>query len=131
MPYSKIVIPIPRATFCIPRSRVSSGLRRFSAHSRKYASYAYIGFESGDRGGFVILHETAVAGDVRAENCCELAVEAFLLHGGTSISWKIHRVVKGKEPAERTKWNSARRVEKEIFSDLFISQSVGDIQEQT
>lgn len=33
--YPKIAIPISRAAPCIPRSSVSSGLRRFSAHSKK------------------------------------------------------------------------------------------------
>ena len=40
--HSKIWIPISLATLFIPRSRVSKGLRRFSAHSKKYASYAYM-----------------------------------------------------------------------------------------
>ena len=40
--YSKIVTPISRATLCMPRSSVSRELRRLSAHSKKYASYAYM-----------------------------------------------------------------------------------------
>jgi hypothetical protein len=58
-------------------------------------------------------------------------VEAFLLHGGTSISWKIHHVAKGTGCVEKAKWDSARKEVKEIFLNLFISQSVGDNQEQT
>ena len=40
--YSIIVMPISCATLCMPRSKVSSGARRLTAHSKKYASYAYM-----------------------------------------------------------------------------------------
>ena len=51
--YFKIVIPISCATFCIPTSRVSNGLRRFSAHSKissfMLCSYSIEDFISGDQ----------------------------------------------------------------------------------
>jgi hypothetical protein len=59
----------------------------------------FIGLESCDHGRFVVLHQAAVTGDVGAEDGGELAVKALLLHGGTSISWKTHHVVKGLVPA--------------------------------
>jgi hypothetical protein len=59
----------------------------------------FIGFESCDRGRLVALHLAAVTGDVGAEDGGELAVESFRLHGGTSISWKVHHVEKGSFPA--------------------------------
>jgi hypothetical protein len=65
-------------------------------------------------------------------------VEAFLLHGGTSISWKTHHVAKGLVPAAigpgggRVKLNSAREgTGGGDFLDLNISQTVGGNQEQT
>jgi hypothetical protein len=52
-------------------------------------------FEGLDGGGFIVLHQTAVTGHVGAENGGELAVKAFLLHGGTSALLKVHHVAKG------------------------------------
>jgi hypothetical protein len=42
-----------------------------------------------------LAYEAAVAGDVGAEDGGELAVKAFLLHGGTSALLKVHHVAKG------------------------------------
>jgi len=50
--------------------------------------------------------------DVGAQDGGELAVEAFLLHGGTSNSWKVHRVAIGAVPAGSV----AERAEMELSS---------------
>jgi hypothetical protein len=63
-------------------------------------------------------------------------VEAFLLHGGTPISWKVHRMSKGSVPAAsgagaaKMKLSSDREGRAGFFLNLFISRMVVGNQEK-
>jgi hypothetical protein len=46
----------------------------------------FLSFEGLDGGSFVVLHQSAVAGDVGAEEGGELAVKTFLFHAVTSLT---------------------------------------------
>jgi hypothetical protein len=87
--------------------------------------YLLVGFEGPDGACFVVLHESAVTGDVGAEDGSELAVKAFLLHGGTSALLKVHQVAKGQNPAEIAKTElSSAQFEKgrwDFFGSKYIS----------
>jgi hypothetical protein len=97
----------------------------------------FIRFENLDRGRFVFLHEAAEAGDVGAEDGGELAVEAFLLHGGTSALLKVHHVAKGSVSVEKgtgraeMKLSSVQKGKVVLFLKLNISQLVGGKQEES
>lgn len=97
--YSKIVIPISLATLFMPMSRVSRGLRRFSAHSKKYASYFFKEF-------FFILFNIIAKGSIRCQFSNPIILwysrpdRISFFNGLIAFGFNNNLVIPGRQPKE-------------------------------